>query len=90
MGILGWIILGLVAGAIAKAIMPGRDPGGIIITMLLGIVGAILGGFIGRAIFSSDIGSFFDLSTWLLAILGSIVVLAIYHLVTSRGHRAHN
>ncbi|MFD7657723.1 GlsB/YeaQ/YmgE family stress response membrane protein [Actinosynnema sp. NPDC059797] len=90
MGILGWIILGLVAGAIAKAIMPGRDPGGIIITMLLGIVGAILGGFIGRAIFGSDIGSFFDLSTWLLAILGSIVVLAIYHLVTSRGHRAHS
>ncbi|GGP82741.1 GlsB/YeaQ/YmgE family stress response membrane protein [Saccharothrix coeruleofusca] len=89
MGILGWIVLGLIAGAIAKAIMPGRDPGGIIITMLLGIIGAILGGFIGRALFGSDIGSFFDLSTWLLAILGSIVVLAVYHLVTSRGHRAH-
>lgn len=89
MGILGWIVLGLIAGAIAKAVMPGRDPGGIIITMLLGIVGAILGGFIGRALFGSDIGSFFDLSTWLLAILGAIVVLAVYHLVTSRGHRAH-
>ncbi|QFZ18410.1 GlsB/YeaQ/YmgE family stress response membrane protein [Saccharothrix syringae] len=89
MGILGWIVLGLIAGAIAKAVMPGKDPGGIVITMLLGIVGAILGGFIGRALFGSDIGSFFDLSTWLLAILGSIVVLAVYHLVTSRGHRAH-
>ncbi|MFI9005982.1 GlsB/YeaQ/YmgE family stress response membrane protein [Actinosynnema sp. NPDC053489] len=89
MGILGWIVLGLIAGAIAKAIMPGKDPGGIVITMLLGIVGAILGGFIGRAIFGTDIGSFFDLSTWLLAILGSVVVLAIYHLVTGRRHRAH-
>ncbi|MFE2752037.1 GlsB/YeaQ/YmgE family stress response membrane protein [Actinosynnema sp. NPDC059335] len=89
MGILGWIVLGLIAGAIAKAVMPGKDPGGIVITMLLGIVGAIIGGFIGRALFGSDIGSFFDLSTWLLAILGSVVVLAVYHLVTSRGHRAH-
>ncbi|MGW4113864.1 GlsB/YeaQ/YmgE family stress response membrane protein [Actinosynnema sp. NPDC004786] len=89
MGILGWIVLGLIAGAIAKAVMPGKDPGGIVITMLLGIVGAIIGGFIGRAVFGSDIGSFFDLSTWLLAILGSVVVLAVYHLVTSRGHRAH-
>ncbi|PSL52328.1 putative membrane protein YeaQ/YmgE (transglycosylase-associated protein family) [Saccharothrix carnea] len=89
MGILGWIVLGLIAGAIAKAVMPGKDPGGIIVTMLLGIVGAIIGGFIGRAIFGSDIGSFFDLSTWLLAILGSVVVLAVYHFATSRGHRAH-
>ncbi|WP_033436119.1 GlsB/YeaQ/YmgE family stress response membrane protein, partial [Saccharothrix syringae] len=61
MGILGWIVLGLIAGAIAKAVMPGKDPGGFVITMLLGIVGAILGGFIGRALFGSDIGSFFDL-----------------------------
>lgn len=89
MGILGWIVLGLIAGAIAKTVMPGKDPGGIIVTMLLGIVGAVIGGFIGRAVFGSDIGSFFDLSTWLLAILGSIVVLAVYHLATSRGHRAH-
>ncbi|MBY8851121.1 GlsB/YeaQ/YmgE family stress response membrane protein [Saccharothrix sp. MB29] len=90
MGILGWIVLGLIAGAIAKAVMPGKDPGGIVITMLLGIVGAILGGFIGRAIFGSDIGSFFDLSTWLLAILGALIVLGIYHVVTSRGRRAHH
>jgi uncharacterized membrane protein YeaQ/YmgE (transglycosylase-associated protein family) len=87
-GILGWIVLGLIAGAIAKAIMPGRDPGGIIITMLLGIVGAIIGGFIGRAIFGSDINSFFDLSTWLLAILGSLVVLGIYRMVTGNRARA--
>jgi len=88
-GILGWIVLGLIAGAIAKAIMPGRDPGGIIITMLLGIVGAIIGGFVGRAVFGTDINTFFDLSTWLLAILGSLIVLGIYHVVTSRGRRAH-
>ncbi|ATE53498.1 GlsB/YeaQ/YmgE family stress response membrane protein [Actinosynnema pretiosum] len=89
MGILGWIVLGLIAGAIAKAVMPGRDPGGIIVTMLLGVVGAILGGFIGSALFGTGIGSFFDLSTWLLAILGSLIVLGIYHVVTSRGRRVH-
>ncbi|MBB5805312.1 putative membrane protein YeaQ/YmgE (transglycosylase-associated protein family) [Saccharothrix ecbatanensis] len=88
MGILGWIVLGLIAGAIAKAIMPGRDPGGIIITMLLGIVGAVIGGFVGRAIFNSDISSFFDLSTWLLAILGSLIVLGIYRMVTGSRARA--
>ena len=82
MGILGWIVLGLIAGAIAKAIMPGKDPGGIIITMLLGIVGAVIGGFVGRALFNSDVNSFFDLSTWLLAILGSLIVLGIYRMVT--------
>ncbi len=89
MGILGWIVLGLIAGAIAKAIMPGKDPGGIIITMLLGIVGAIVGGFVGKAIFGTDINTFFDLSTWLLAILGSLIVLGIYRMVTgNRGNRA--
>ncbi|ANZ38374.1 hypothetical protein BBK82_22190 [Lentzea guizhouensis] len=87
MGILGWIVLGLLAGAIAKAIMPGKDPGGIIITMLIGIVGAILGGFIGSALFSTDLGSFFDLRTWLLAIVGSLVLLGIYRLVTGRRSR---
>ena len=89
MGILGWIVLGLIAGAIAKAIMPGKDPGGIIITMLLGIVGAIIGGFVGQAIFGTNINTFFDLSTWLLAILGSLIVLGIYRMVTgNRGNRA--
>ncbi|SDO02777.1 GlsB/YeaQ/YmgE family stress response membrane protein [Lentzea jiangxiensis] len=87
MGILGWIVLGLLAGAIAKAIMPGKDPGGIIITMLIGIVGAILGGFIGSAIFGTSLGNFFDLRTWLLAIVGSLVLLGIYRLVA--GRRSH-
>ncbi len=88
MGILGWIVLGLVAGLIAKAIMPGNDPGGIIITILIGIVGAILGGFIGNAIFGGGLGNFFDVRTWLLAILGSVVLLAIYRAVTGRKARA--
>lgn len=86
MGILGWIVLGLLAGLIAKAIMPGRDPGGIIITILLGIVGAVLGGFLGSAIFGRGVQEFFDLGTWLLAIGGSLILLAIYRVVV--GNRA--
>lgn len=86
MGILGWIVLGLLAGAIAKFIMPGRDPGGIIVTTLIGIVGALLGGFLGSALFNTDIGSFFELQTWLLAIGGALILLLVYRLVTgSRG-----
>ena len=82
MGIIGWIILGLLAGLIAKAILPGEDPGGIIVTTLLGIVGAIAGGFITKLLgFGDPIDEFFDLSTWLGAIIGSIVLLLIYRLV---------
>ncbi|MEO8262808.1 MAG: GlsB/YeaQ/YmgE family stress response membrane protein [Pseudolysinimonas sp.] len=88
MGILGWIVLGLIAGAIAKLILPGRQGGGWIITIILGIVGAILGGFIGNAVFGIDLGTFFDLRTWLLAIGGAIVVLLIYGLVTRGSRRA--
>jgi uncharacterized membrane protein YeaQ/YmgE (transglycosylase-associated protein family) len=79
MGIIGWIILGLLAGLIAKAFLPGEDPGGIIITTLLGIAGALIGGFIVRALgFGDPIDEFFDISTWLGAIAGAIVLLAIY------------
>ncbi|HEY8912968.1 GlsB/YeaQ/YmgE family stress response membrane protein [Lacisediminihabitans sp.] len=88
MGLLGWIILGLLAGAIAKAILPGRQGGGWIVTLLLGVVGALLGGWIGSAIFGVGINSFFSLSTWLLAILGSIVVLLIFALITRNSRRA--
>ena len=85
MGILGWIILGILAGAIAKAIMPGRDPGGIIVTMLIGIVGALLGGFLAAQLFGVDPNDeFFDLSTWLSAIVGSLILLFIYRLVVGR------
>jgi uncharacterized membrane protein YeaQ/YmgE (transglycosylase-associated protein family) len=84
-GILGWIILGLLAGAIAKALLPGDDPGGIIVTMIIGIVGALLGGFLAQAIFGNNtVDEFFDLSTWLTAIVGSIILLLLYRLVAGR------
>ncbi|WAC65660.1 GlsB/YeaQ/YmgE family stress response membrane protein [Agrococcus sp. SL85] len=82
MGILGWIVLGLIAGAIAKLILPGRQGGGWLITLILGVVGALLGGWIGSAIFNVGLEGFFDLTTWLLAIGGSIIVLLIWGLIT--------
>jgi uncharacterized membrane protein YeaQ/YmgE (transglycosylase-associated protein family) len=84
MGILGWILLGLIAGAIAKAILPGDDPGGIIVTTLIGIVGAIVGGLIASALDIGDIDEFFDLGTWLIAIAGSLLLLIVYRAVTGR------
>lgn len=88
MGILGFLLLGLIAGAIAKAILPGRQGGGWVITLVLGVVGAILGGWIGSLIFGGGLGEFFDLRTWLLAILGAIIVLLIYGAVAGRRSRA--
>ncbi|MFJ8137355.1 GlsB/YeaQ/YmgE family stress response membrane protein [Streptomyces sp. NPDC096013] len=90
MGIIAWIIIGLLAGAIAKLLMPGKDPGGVIITMLIGIVGGLLGGWLGKVIFGVDsIDGFFDLSTWIAAIVGSLILLILYRLVTGnrRSHR---
>ena len=84
MGIIGWIVLGLVAGLIAKLIMPGDDPGGIIVTALIGIVGALLGGFIASALNLGEVDKFFDLGTWLIAIAGSLVLLALYRLFAGR------
>ena len=84
MGILGWIVLGLIAGAIAKLIMPGDDPGGIIVTMLLGIIGAVIGGFLGSRIFGIGLQSFWNLQTWIVAIIGSLILLLIYRLITGR------
>lgn len=85
MGIIAWIVLGLLAGIIAKAILPGDDPGGIIVTAIIGIVGALLGGFLAQALFDVDPNQgFFNLSTWLSAIIGAIILLLIYRLVTGR------
>jgi uncharacterized membrane protein YeaQ/YmgE (transglycosylase-associated protein family) len=83
-GIISWILLGLIAGGIAKALMPGRDPGGCIITILLGIAGAFVGGWVGKTLFHVQLGKFFDLRTWLLAIAGSLIILVIYRLVIGR------
>jgi uncharacterized membrane protein YeaQ/YmgE (transglycosylase-associated protein family) len=84
MGILGWIVLGLIAGAIAKLIMPGDDPGGILVTMLLGIVGAVIGGFLGSRIFGIGLQTFWSLQTWIVAIIGSLILLIIYRLIVGR------
>jgi uncharacterized membrane protein YeaQ/YmgE (transglycosylase-associated protein family) len=85
MGIIGWIVLGLLAGVIAKAILPGDDPGGIIVTIIIGIVGALLGGFLAQVLFGNDtLDEFFDISTWLTAIIGAVILLVLYRLVTGR------
>ena len=87
MGIIAFIVLGLIAGVIAKALMPGDDPGGIIVTAIIGIVGALLGGFVAAALFDAHpLDEFFDISTWLTAIVGAIVLLVIYRLVVDRSH----
>jgi len=89
MGIIAFIILGLIAGAIAKAIMPGDDPGGFIVTTIIGVAGALLGGFLAAAIFGAHpLDEFFDISTWLTAVIGSIILLALYRVVVNRrgGH----
>ena len=77
MGILSWIIFGLIAGALAKLIMPGNDPGGFIITILLGIAGAIVGGFIGTALGFGDVTGF-NFGSFIIAILGAIILLVLY------------
>jgi uncharacterized membrane protein YeaQ/YmgE (transglycosylase-associated protein family) len=85
MGIIAFIILGLLAGAIAKALLPGDDPGGFIVTALIGVAGALIGGFLAGALFDADpMDEFFDISTWLTAIVGSIILLMIYRLFTGR------
>ena len=86
MTIIGWIIIGLLAGAIAKLILPGTQGGGWIVTLILGVVGALLGGFLGSVLFNAPLQDFFSIQTWLLAIGGAIIVLLIYGLVT-RGSR---
>jgi uncharacterized membrane protein YeaQ/YmgE (transglycosylase-associated protein family) len=84
-GIIAFIILGLIAGWIAKAILPGDDPGGFIITAIIGIVGAILGGFLAQVLFDADpMDEFFDISSWLTAIVGAIILLLIYRMVAGR------
>ena len=81
MAILSWIVFGLVIGIIAKLLMPGRDPGGFIVTMLLGIAGALVGGFIGRAMgfYGPNQGA-----GWLMSILGAIILLALYRMLVRR------
>jgi uncharacterized membrane protein YeaQ/YmgE (transglycosylase-associated protein family) len=80
-GIVGWILFGLIVGALAKLVMPGRDPGGIIVTILLGIVGAVLGGFVGRALglYGPD-----EPAGFLMSFLGAVLLLVIYRAVAGK------
>ncbi|MBZ4323628.1 MULTISPECIES: GlsB/YeaQ/YmgE family stress response membrane protein [Streptomyces] len=90
MGILAWVVIGLLAGAIAKALMPGKDPGGVLVTMLIGVVGGLLGGFLGKVIFGVEsINGFFHLSTWIAAIVGSVIILALYRVFAGRSGHGH-
>jgi uncharacterized membrane protein YeaQ/YmgE (transglycosylase-associated protein family) len=85
MGILAWIVLGLAAGLIANMFIPGRRSQGLIITCLIGIAGALLGGWLATKLFHiHSLQGFFNLSTWLTAIAGAAVLLLAYHLVTGR------
>lgn len=81
MGILLWILFGLIAGALAKVLMPGEDPGGFLVTILIGIVGALLGGWLGTLLFGVGISGF-NLPSFLVAIGGAILLLVIYRAVT--------
>lgn len=82
--IIGWIIFGLIAGAIAKLLMPGRDPGGWIVTMLLGIAGAVVGGWIGSLLWHSSGVNDWSIGSFALAIVGAIILLAIYRMIVGR------
>jgi uncharacterized membrane protein YeaQ/YmgE (transglycosylase-associated protein family) len=82
--IFGWIIFGLIAGAIAKLLMPGDDPGGWIITMILGIVGAVLGGWIGNALWGSAGATDWSIGSFALATGGAILLLALYRMFVGR------
>ena len=83
-GIIGWIVVGLIAGVLAKLIMPGRDPGGIIVTMPLGIAGALAGGFIGRALgwYGPN-----DSAGFVMSLLGAVILLWIYRMIVGRSAR---
>jgi uncharacterized membrane protein YeaQ/YmgE (transglycosylase-associated protein family) len=85
MGIIGWIVLGLLAGVIAKAIVPGEEGVGVVVTTLLGIAGALAGGFIAWGLGLGDpIDEFFDISTWVASIVGAVILLYIWRFARSR------
>ena len=85
MGIIGWIVLGLLAGLLAKAIMPGDERGGVIVTTLLGVAGALLGGFLAAVFGLGDpIDEFFDISTWVAAIVGALILLFVWNAIRDR------
>ena len=86
MGIIAWIVLGLGAGLIGNMLIPGRRSQGLVLTCVIGVVGALLGGWLATKLFHiHTLHGFFNLSTWVTAIIGAAILLLIYHLFTSRG-----
>lgn len=83
MGLLSWIVFGLIAGAIAKFLMPGKDPGGCIITVIVGVVGAVLGGFLATALGFGGISGF-DFRSFCIAVVGSLLLLFIWRMISGR------
>ncbi len=89
MGIIAWIVLGLVAGLLANMLIPGKRSQGLIITCVIGIVGALLGGWLATKLFHiHSLQGFFNLSTWITAIVGAAILLLAYHLVTNQSGRS--
>lgn len=88
MSFLGFLLLGLITGAIAKLILPGRQGGGWITTLILGVIGAILGGWLGGLVFQIDYTGFFNVQSWMIAIVGSVIVLLLWGLLTQRTPQA--
>jgi uncharacterized membrane protein YeaQ/YmgE (transglycosylase-associated protein family) len=85
MSIIAWIVLGLVAGMIARAAVPGKEPPGVVITTLIGVAGALLGGYLATTLFHvTTTRGFFNLSTWITAVVGAAILLLAYHLVTGQ------
>jgi len=89
MGIISFIVLGLIAGAIAKTLWKGEEPGGVFGALLVGVAGALVGGVIASAAGLGGLSSFFSLGTWLIAIGGALVFLFVFDLIASRGQRGH-
>ena len=85
MWLLSWIILGLIVGALVKNFMPGKVEGGWFTSLILGVVGAIVGGWLGSLIFNTGLGGFFNLRTWILALIGGAVVAGVYGAIRGRG-----
>jgi uncharacterized membrane protein YeaQ/YmgE (transglycosylase-associated protein family) len=90
MGIIAWIVLGLLAGLLARALMPGDDSIGIIATLALGVVGALIGGFVAELLGFEGLGTFFELRTWVIAVAGAFVLLALVRLAGRGRHGNHN
>jgi uncharacterized membrane protein YeaQ/YmgE (transglycosylase-associated protein family) len=87
MGIIAWIVLGLGAGLLANMVIPGRRSQGLILTCVIGVAGALGGGWVATKLFHvHTLHGFFNLSTWLTAIVGAAILLVVFHLVTSRGN----